>query len=359
MKRLIVCCDGTWQDLETAYPTNVVRIAQATKTVASDGVPQVVYYDPGLGTQAGNKLLGGALGDGINVNIRETYRFLALNYAPGDEIYLFGFSRGAYTVRSLAGLIRASSIVRREKMRAIPTAFENYRDREIGPDHSEAEWFREKNGWEDKVEIEALCCWDTVGALGIPDLNRFLPFDEFFNRKHEFHDTKVSRMVKHALHALAIDERRKVFVNTPMTRNSLGEPYKGIHQCWFIGDHGGVGGGDVQKVGLSDIALGWMINTLARLRCGLELSAEQIPRGVRPDPHQPLGVEHDLLGVITGGYRSREIHLDGGAGRLHQSVAERWRATREAASGAEPYDPESLAPHAEALDAGEALSAWS
>ncbi len=103
MKRLIVCCDGTWQQLNSNYPSNVIKIAQAVKSSASDGVPQIVFYDEGIGVES-HKLLGGVTGLGIDENIQDAYRFLCLNYEHGDEIYLFGFSRGAYTVRSLTGL---------------------------------------------------------------------------------------------------------------------------------------------------------------------------------------------------------------------------------------------------------------
>ncbi|MEH2008448.1 DUF2235 domain-containing protein [Nostoc sp.] len=104
MKRLVICCDGTWQQLISPYPSNVVKLAQSVKPIARDGVTQIIFYDPGIGTES-QKVLGGATGLGIDRNIEDCYRFLSLNYVPGDEIYLFGFSRGAYTVRSLAGMI--------------------------------------------------------------------------------------------------------------------------------------------------------------------------------------------------------------------------------------------------------------
>ena len=111
MKRLIVCCDGTWNRLDTQCPTNVVRVAQAVKRTASDGVPQIVFYDEGIGVDS-NKIVGGVTGLGIDKNIQDAYRFLSFNYDRGDEIYLFGFSRGAYTVRSLAGMIYCSKLGR-------------------------------------------------------------------------------------------------------------------------------------------------------------------------------------------------------------------------------------------------------
>ncbi|EAW36794.1 DUF2235 domain-containing protein, partial [Lyngbya sp. PCC 8106] len=134
MKRLVVCCDGTWQKLNNPYPTNVVKIAQAIKTIASDGVPQIVFYDEGIGSEGGlDLLLGGAFGQGIDKNIQDGYRFLCLNYNEGDEIYLFGFSRGAYTVRSLAGLIYNSGLLSRPYIRLASQAYELYRDSFIKP----------------------------------------------------------------------------------------------------------------------------------------------------------------------------------------------------------------------------------
>src|ERR671933_959348 len=143
MKRLIVCCDGTWQQLTSPYPSNIVKLAQAVKPIASDGVPQIVFYDEGIGTDS-NKLLGGATGLGIDRNIEDAYRFLSLNYVAGDEIYMFGFSRGAYTVRSLAGMIYCAGLLSRRNVTMASQAYELYRKREISPKHAEAKSFREK-----------------------------------------------------------------------------------------------------------------------------------------------------------------------------------------------------------------------
>ncbi len=134
MKRLIVCCDGTWQQLASPYPSNIVKLklAQAVRPIASDKVPQIVFYDEGIGTDS-NKLLGGATGLGIDRNIEDAYRFLSLNYVAGDEIYLFGFSRGAYRVRSLAGMIYCSGLLSRPHVTRAHEAYELYRNRDIKP----------------------------------------------------------------------------------------------------------------------------------------------------------------------------------------------------------------------------------
>ena len=108
-KRIVVCADGTWnrpeQDLKKDHPTNVLRFARAIKPMATDQKPQHVFYDWGIGAYH-DKLVAGATGKGLHKNITDSYRYIVQNYTPGAEIFLFGFSRGAYTVRSVCGLIK-------------------------------------------------------------------------------------------------------------------------------------------------------------------------------------------------------------------------------------------------------------
>ncbi len=144
MKRLVVCCDGTWQDLETDYPTNILKIAQSTEASSADGVAQIAFYDAGVGTgDVADRVGGGGFGHGIDENILSAYQFIILNWMPGDELYLFVYSRGAYTVRSLGGVNRANGILLRRNLRKMPAACAMYRDRQIGPDAPEAVQFRE------------------------------------------------------------------------------------------------------------------------------------------------------------------------------------------------------------------------
>ena len=130
IKRIVVCADGTWnrpeQDLEKDVPTNVLRLARAIKPVARDGVPQQVFYDWGIGSYH-DRVSAGVTGKGLHKNIMDDYRYIVQNYSPGDEIFLFGFSRGAYTIRSLCGLINNCGIVTRPDARLIQTAFEHYK----------------------------------------------------------------------------------------------------------------------------------------------------------------------------------------------------------------------------------------
>ncbi|MEM0907803.1 MAG: DUF2235 domain-containing protein [Pseudomonadota bacterium] len=302
MKRIVICCDGTWNELDFRVRpvTNVVKIAQSihpkAPSIPADTVPpddegteQIVFYDEGVGTLEGEALKGGGLGKGLNQNIIDAYTFLVFNYSPGDEIYIFGFSRGAYTARSLVGLIRNSGILRRDRAPYIPVAFDKYKDKSLKPD-SEAMWaFREEYGypgwWVSKTKILAggetehlelpaykqikisyLGVWDTVGTNGVPGVVNALFGNE---EEHGFHDLVLSNIVERARHAIAIDEYRSLFTPALWATTSVkflnentelpvadpnDPPYQ---QMWFPGDHGSVGGGG-DATGLSDITLAWV-----------------------------------------------------------------------------------------------------
>jgi Uncharacterized alpha/beta hydrolase domain (DUF2235) len=254
MKRLIVCFDGTWNaaDSEKAE-TNVARIYRAIRANSGDdNIHQLAFYERGVGTTMNKaiNLFAGATGLGVGDNIRSAYLNLAKNYLPGDEIYLFGFSRGAFSARSLAGLIGACSLLKRQSLDAIHKAWTFYREaKDRNP-----QAFQLSSGAEihDDVSIKFLGVWDTVGALGVPVglLGSKLSGEVF-----QFHNTTPSRIVKHASHALAIDEKRDEFVPTFWT----GTVPEGstIEQVWFAGCHSDVGGGyDERRI--ADIPLRWM-----------------------------------------------------------------------------------------------------
>ncbi len=254
MKRTVICADGTWnrpeQDIEKDFPTNVLKIARAVEPVSStDGVEQVVFYDWGIGSYYDEKI-GGATGRGINKNVQDCYRFLVQNYEPGDQLYFFGFSRGAYTVRSLAGFMNNCGILRREHANRIHDAFDLYKS-PTHPDGRKSARFRKDYACDHDVRIGFIGVWDTVGALGIP-----LSFAGFLNDKHHFHDNKIGPNIDCARHALAIDEKREDFVPT------IWKPRRGLdlQQVWFAGVHTDVGGGYVRpgRQALSDIPLAWI-----------------------------------------------------------------------------------------------------
>ena len=129
-KRIVICADGTWnrpeKDLKEDFPTNVLRLSRAIKPVGADQVPQQVFYDWGIGSYY-NSVVGGATGKGLHKNIMDDYRYIVQNYSPGDELYFFGFSRGAYTIRCLCGLINNCGIVIRPDAALIQKAFKHYR----------------------------------------------------------------------------------------------------------------------------------------------------------------------------------------------------------------------------------------
>lgn len=341
MKRLIVCCDGTWQHLGSPYPTNVVKIAQAIKRRAKDGVQQILFYDEGIGTESFvKKFWGGAFGWGIDKNIQDAYRFLCLNYAPGDEIYLFGFSRGAYTVRSLAGMIYCSGLMSRANIRKAVSAYGLYRDRHIKPRSPEAQRFRQENG--SAVPITVLGCWDTVGALGIPDQLPGIPINDWINKRYQFHDTVLSPIIHYALHGIAIDELRQAFAVTPMHMSARNSDQI-LKQVWFAGDHGCVGGGSEVKCGLSDCALQWMIEELAELGLGLEFDVTTVPTGINPDPN--VDFDNAPQGIFRLGSK-KERELIGTFADLHLSVKRRWQTRSD-------YRPRNLKQRFEAK-----LNAW-
>lgn len=266
MKRLVLCCDGTWNtpDQERGgrpAPTNVTKVALA---VAPDGggIAQQVFYQPGVGTAVGERLRGGAFGWGLSKGVQDVYRSVVDNYEPGDQLYFFGFSRGAYMARSTVGLIRNAGILRRENSARIAQAFALYRDRTVKPRHTESELFR-RSFSHGAASIRFLGVWDTVGALGIPLYRN--PLTTLFNRRWQFHDVELSRSVQAAYQALAIDETRRPYEPTVWQQSPEAEGQI-LEQVWFAGCHSDVGGG-YADTSLSDVTLGWMADR-ARA-CGL------------------------------------------------------------------------------------------
>ena len=312
-KRLIVCSDGTWNRPDSHNPTNVVKMARAIVPTAADGKAQVVFYDKGVGT--GNildRITGGAFGGGLEQNIGDAYRFLMHNYDDGDEIFLFGFSRGAYTVRSTAGLIRNSGLLRKARADLFTEAYRLYRDNAVHPDSDEAKRFRNNNSRE--VGIHFLGVWDTVGALGIPVRGlRWLT-----RGKHQFHDVELSGSVKNAYQALAIDEKRGPFV--PSIWASKQKPGQTVEQVWFAGVHTDVGGG-YRDTGLSDIAFQWMHSKAES--CGLTFDKDYLVAVLHPDVSIPMRNSKAGLYKFTRGFVRRLTPGEGSTEAVHPAVIAR------------------------------------
>lgn len=298
-KRLVVCCDGTWNRPDSVNVTNVEKIARTISTeTTSEGVQQLVLYLSGVGTSGytADRWLGGAFGLGLFDNVRSGYRWLALNYDPGDEIFVFGFSRGAYTARSMVGMIGKVGLLTRESLIAnqLPEAVDRYRG--LRPDlrsyyGSSDKRFREVNSHAG-VTVQFLGVFDTVGALGVPGT---------FRRRHRFHDVRLCDAVLCARQALAIDEHRMKFepslwedpdeFDDPLAVQPGGPRVK---QVWFEGTHSDVGGG-YGETGLSDTALEWMVGE-ARIR-GLRFDERLLHSYVCSGS---AAIRHDSL---TPGYR--------------------------------------------------------
>ena len=285
-KRLVVCCDGTWNTARQGRggvpcPTNVVKLKEALAERDAAGVRQRVYYREGVGTKFGELLRGGAFGLGLSQNVVDAYTWLVRTYEPGDEVFLFGFSRGAFTARSLAGLVRRSGILRPEHAGRVREAWTLYRDASA-TDATAAE-FRARFSTERRIRFIGV--WDTVGALGIPVLGpRWArPMWQQINKRWSFHDTRLGPEVDGAFQALAIDEQRSVFEPT-LWRADPGAHGQELEQVWFAGHHCGVGGG-LTDGRMSDVALLWMAERAAKY--GLEFRPGAFD-GLDPDPAAPF-----------------------------------------------------------------------
>lgn len=254
-KRIVICFDGTWNRPEKLgeedYPTNVLKFARGIAPEA-DGVKQIVFYDWGIGSYHA-QATGGAFGSGLEKNVMDGYRFLVHNYAPGDEIYLFGFSRGAYTARSLSGMINNCSILKSAYGNMIEAAFELYKNPDYTPNGEYSMNWKERFAHDTRTKIHFVGVWDTVGSMGVP-----FSFLGFLNFKHAFYDEKIGSNINIARHALALDEIRDDFYPTIWIPHGDVD----LKQVWFAGCHSDVGGGyapdPIDQSLLSDIPMHWM-----------------------------------------------------------------------------------------------------
>ncbi len=293
MANIVICCDGTWNtpeqlDKGVPAPTNVVRLHNAVAQNDAKGVRQEKYYHPGVGTSGKwwDKAIGGGTGAGLDDNIKSAYQRLCYSYRPGADIYLFGFSRGAYTVRSLCGfithcgLLKIADLQPAEVWRRIDHLLKRgYRRKlEARQDWDALEW-QFHNAAGATIPVRFIGVWDTVGALGIPDDMALLNLLDDRNR-YTFHDTTLHPSVKTARHALAMDERRASFQPTLWTKVPAKQD---VRELWFPGVHSDVGGG-YRESGLADGALQWMIEEASN--CGLQFN--DAIKQIKPDYHDMM-----------------------------------------------------------------------
>jgi uncharacterized protein (DUF2235 family) len=294
-KNIVICCDGTGNDFDVQYRnTNVVRLYSLLETNSRE---QVAYYNPGVGTMAAPdarsapkrwiQIIGGlAFGYGVTANVEDAYRFLMQTFRDGDRVFMFGFSRGAFTVRALAGMLHAVGLLRPDQENLIRYAFRVYSRR----DGSVAAQFRKVFGRDCKTHF--IGAWDTVASVGIiPGLRRKFP------------DTRLNPEVKTGRQALALDEKRSFF------RPSLWcapYPRQDIRQVWFAGVHSDIGGGYPER-DLANAPLIWMIEEA--LDAGLKL---RIPNARHYYKMLPLSKIHNSLlpWWWVCGWRTRTVDKD-------------------------------------------------
>jgi uncharacterized protein (DUF2235 family) len=287
-KNIVICCDGTNGEFRLKGDTNVVRLY----SLLVHDREQVAFYDPGLGTmgapgaltalaRAWTRLLGLAFGYGLDERITEAYEQLMASYDEGDRIFLFGFSRGAYTVRALASMLEMFGLVDRGNDTLVPYITRMFK-------HGGEERFRlaQEFKWmmSRPCPIHFVGVWDTVSSVG------------WFTKPLKLPYTANNPSIANGRHAVSIDERRGFF-----RQNLWGPPSKGqdLKQVWFAGVHSDVGGGyPVRESGLANVTLRWMLDeSVAK---GLRIDSEQKERVLAsPDGGADVdGPVHDSLSLL-------------------------------------------------------------
>jgi len=325
MKRLIICADGTWnfrdqqdEDTQLRHATNVTKLARAILPRDSRNIDQVVIYHDGVGTHDGlDRLVGGATGEGLEANIRDLYRSIAYNYVEGDQLFLFGFSRGAFTVRTLAGFMHHFGLVQKCDDFFVPDLFKEYRQRRDLQAVRLDPHFKSLHEVRPSAPITFIGVWDTVGALGAPGILG----DLLNGNRFTYHDIELNSNVLNAYHALAVDERRIPFKPSLWIRP---DSWTGnLEQTWFPGVHGNVGGG-YSPDGLANEALHWLIEKAQAF--GLEVDAEYLAH-FRPCFNSSLNDSMTLIYRALGTMeRSIGEHREHGE-QIHKSVIDRMNLT--------------------------------
>lgn len=304
MKNIVVFSDGTGQEGGVGANTNVYRLFNM---IEDRTTRQIAFYDRGLGTGM-RKLTGMAFGSGISKNIKECYEFIFQHYEKDDALYLFGFSRGAYTVRSLSGFIDLFGILPKSRPELIERAYQVYKTKDPEKRRRQRDVFLAGHHTMG-TRIRCIGVWDTVGALGLPIKRP--------DMKHEFHDTSFCATVDAGFHALSIDDERRDFHPTVWNERTV-RAGQHVEQVWFPGVHTDVGGG-YPETGLADITLDWMVDRATD--SGLLINPQhKVPVEPRPD-----GKIHDSRSGLGRLYLKEQRHApeEIGVPKVHDSVYQR------------------------------------
>jgi uncharacterized protein (DUF2235 family) len=327
-RRLIACIDGTWnsereQSKFFSYPSNVERVHQL---LVNDGERQRVLYLPGVGTRGySDRLIGGIWGAGTLARLRSVYRTLCENYNPGDQIALFGFSRGAFAARAIAGLIGTVGILRWDKFDHIKEAFSYYQNPKKLKS-STFQDFRDRYTWAERdVTVLFVGLWDTVirhGPILLP--MRWL-IERAVHHRLGLLDASAGGHVQNVAHALALDEKRAAFsviriTTLPFQRRQhwLVEGRQTVEELWFAGSHSDVGGG-CQESRSSEYSLRWIVNRA--MRAGLVF--KEMPPSCEDAYKAPLNPSRTGIWRFLPSRRRVVLESD----RIHESVRLRMCAT--------------------------------
>ncbi|MEE9443897.1 MAG: DUF2235 domain-containing protein [candidate division Zixibacteria bacterium] len=315
-KNIVIFCDGTGNQ----YCKTKTNVSKLFEKIPNHTDEQIAYYNPGIGTLGSRvavtrlgklltRLMGLAFAHGITRNIEDAYRFLMSTFEEEDKIFLFGFSRGAYTVRALAAMIMKCGLLYKGHENLIPYATKLYRSRKIETNDKMAIEFRET--FSKQCVPHFIGVWDTVKSVGLYD-------------RIKFSDRKLNAAIKYGYHALSVDEKRIKF------RPVLWElPVEGqtIEQVWFAGVHSDVGGGYIED-GLSNIALKWMAQQADA--CDLTINMEEfnsIKLDYKDKIHNPLWPIWWILGWVWRSIAEKS--------NIHETVNKRMREIKK-------YRPQNL-----------------
>lgn len=334
-RHLVLCSDGTGNKAGKLNGTNVFKIYEAIDRHHGK-VSQIGFYDNGVGTDKNKyrRILGGAFGSGFKRNVKDLYTFLAHNYELGDQIYLFGFSRGAATVRAFAGMLNACGLVKEGELSRkdlIAKVDEAYAAYVTHAKDNKAAKFKQNDSIHNSdfaphgnLKIKFIGVWDTVSALGFPrDLGiaiKLLERVADWFLPHRFYDYELNDSIEHACQALSLDDERETF--RPMVWNEAGRKPDSVEQVWFSGVHSNVGGG-YPREGMANVALQWMMSKAENKGLDFKETAKK-QVAASADVTDKLYDSRSGMGLY---YRYKPRNLaelsSGGSIRVHESVFQR------------------------------------